>query len=100
MEKGKIKYDFTTKMWRHNSTGGWYFVSLPKDLSKEIREHFQWQEEGWGRMKAFAGIGEMTWESSIWFDTKMDTYILPIKADIRKRLNLEVDQEIHMNVWI
>ncbi len=100
MEKGKVKYSYTTKLWRHESTGGWYFVSLPKDLSKEIREHFQWQEEGWGRMKALAEIGRVSWETAIWFDTKMDTYILPIKAEIRKKLALTVDQTIEMNIRI
>ena len=82
--KDKIKYEFSAKMWRDASPGGWYFVSLPKSMSKEIREHLQWQEEGWGRMKAFAQIGEIKWETAIWFDTKMETYLLPVKAEIRK----------------
>lgn len=87
-------------MWRHKFTGGWYFVSLPKILSKEIRENLKWQEEGWGRMKAFAEIGELNWESAIWFDTKMDTYILPIKAEIRTKSGLKINQKIEMTIWI
>ncbi len=98
--KGKIKYDYDAKMWQHASPGGWYFVSLPKKLSIEIREHLKWQEEGWGRMKAFAKIGEIIWETSIWFDTKKDTYILPIKAEIRKKSKLKIDQIIQMSIWI
>lgn len=97
---GKIKYGFSTKMWKHTSPGGWYFVSLPKTLSKEIRENLKWQEEGWGRMKAFAQIGELIWETAIWFDTKMDTYVLPVKSEIRKKRNLETNQDIEMNLWI
>ena len=84
---GKIKYEFSAKMWKHNSPGGWYVLSLPKILSKEIRENLKWQEEGWGRMKTVAKIGELTWETAIWFDTKMDTYVLPIKSEIRKKRN-------------
>ncbi|PRX54779.1 DUF1905 domain-containing protein [Flagellimonas meridianipacifica] len=97
---GKIKYQFETKMWRHNTTGGWYFVSLPKDISKEIRKTLQWQEEGWGRMKAIAKINNVQWDTAIWFDTKMDAYILPIKSEIRKRTKLEIDQEFDMAVWV
>ncbi len=97
---GKIKYEFSTKMWKHHSSGGWYFVSLPKFISKEIRENLKWQEEGWGRMKAFAKIGEMTWETAIWFDTKKDTYLLPIKAEIRAKNNLDIQKNIEMNIWI
>lgn len=98
--EGKIKYEYSSKIWEHNSSGSWFFVSLPKILSKEIRENLKWQEEGWGRMKAFAQIGELIWETAIWFDTKMDTYILPIKAEIRKKGNLKINQNIEMNIWI
>lgn len=97
---GKIKYEFSAKMWKHNSPGGWYFLSLPKILSKEIRENLKWQEEGWGRMKTVAKIGELTWETAIWFDTKMDTYVLPIKSEIRKKSNFKIDQNIEINIWI
>ena len=98
--KGKIKYEYSAKMWKHNSPDGWYFVSLPQKLSKEIRENLKWQEEGWGRMKAFAQIGEVIWETAIWFDTKMDTYVLPIKAEIRKKVNLHLNQSIEVKIWI
>jgi hypothetical protein len=98
--EGKIKYDITTKMWRYDSPGGWYFVSLPKKMSREIRKNLKWQEEGWGRMKAVAAIGDLVWETAIWFDTKKDTYILPIKAEIRLKRHLKIDQSIEMNIWI
>jgi hypothetical protein len=98
--EGKINYRFSTKMWRHDSPGGWYFVSLPKKISKEIRENLKWQEEGWGRMKAFAQIEDLNWETAIWFDTKHDTYILPIKAGIRKKSKREINQIFEMNIWI
>ncbi|MEM6894772.1 MAG: DUF1905 domain-containing protein [Bacteroidota bacterium] len=94
------KFEFTTQLWRHNAPGGWHFVSLPKDFSKEIRKNLHWQEEGWGRMKAFAQIGTVQWETSIWFDTKQDRYILPIKAEIRKKAQLVLDQTIEMTLWV
>ena len=97
---GKIKYEFTASMWQYGAPGGWYFVSLPKDLSKEIRENLGWQEEGWGRMKATAQIEDLTWDTAIWFDTKMDTYVLPIKAVIRIKAHLKINEEFGMMVWI
>lgn len=96
----RIKYDFSAEMWRHSSAGGWHFVSLPSEVSKEIREHLKWQEEGWGRMKAYAQIGELMWGTSIWFDAKKGTYILPLKAEIRNKLNLKFKQKIKIGVWV
>ena len=97
---GKIKYEFKTQMWKHNSPGGWHFVSLPKAISKEIRAHLKWQEEGWGRMKAVAQIEDRKWDTAIWFDSKMDTYLLPIKAEIRTKTNLKVDHTFKMHIWV
>ncbi len=91
---------FSAKMWKHGAEGGWHFVSLPKEISSEIREHLKWQEEGWGRMKTIAQIGQVKWDTAIWFDTKHDTYILPVKADVRRKEKLAIDQSIDVTLWI
>ena len=60
MENNGIKYEFTTKVWNYSSTvgtGGWYIACLPKEMSKEIRENLGFLEEGWGRLKMTAKIG-------------------------------------------
>lgn len=96
----KIKYEFSAKIWQHTGQGGWYFVSLPKELSKEIRKLLKSQEEGWGRLKATAKIGNSEWETAIWFDTKASTYLLPLKAEIRKKEKLEVGKHTMTIIWI
>ena len=100
MMNSKIKYEFFARVWQYSSTGGWYFISLPVSISKEIRENLKWQEEGWGRMKATAQIGNHKWETAIWFDTKINTYLLPLKASIRKKENLEVDGIVNTIIWV
>jgi hypothetical protein len=61
MVNGKIKYEFTAEVWQYSGPGGWFFVSVEHKISQEIRENLQWQEEGWGRLKATAKIGNSTW---------------------------------------
>ena len=94
----KIRYKFSARIWRHDGIGAWHFVSLPKSLSQEIREHFQWREEGWGRMKSNAIINDIEWETAIWFDKKHDTYLLPIKSDIRKRNSLNENDIVDLTI--
>lgn len=36
-------------------------------------------------LKATARIGNTEWQSAIWFDTKADVYLLPLKAELRKK---------------
>lgn len=100
MKTNGIKYEFKAKPWQYAGKGGWFFISFPSNLAKEIRDNLKWQEQGWGRMKATAKIGSSEWETAIWFDTKMNTYLLPLKAMIRKKENIVVDKEINTTVWV
>ncbi len=99
MVKG-VKYKFEAKPWRYNGPNGWYFISLPIDFSKEIRQNFKSEEEGWGRLKATAKIGETEWKTAIWFETKSNTYLLPLKAEVRKNEAIELGVGIDVIVWI
>lgn len=96
----KITYPFSAEVWKHSSPGGWHFISLPKKLAEEIRENLKWQEEGWGRLKVVAKIETSEWETAIWFDTKADTYFLPLKAEIRKKQQLEIGKNVTVFISI
>jgi len=97
---GKIKYEFSEKPWQHASPGDWYFASLPKEMAKEIRDSLKSEEEGWGRLKATAKIGNSEWKTAIWFDTKVDTYMLPLKAEIRKKEHIETGKQVAITIWL
>jgi hypothetical protein len=90
----KIHSRFTAPLWQYPSQGGWYFVALPTDLSQEIRSQAKPLEEGWVRLKISNAVDGVVWNSSIWFDTKRGTYLLPIKAEIRKTKNLIVPSSV------
>ena len=95
-----IKYKFTAKPWLYAGPSGWHFVSLPKKLAQEIRNALKTEEEGWGRLKAKVKIGNSEWKTAIWFDTKMNTYLLPLKAEIRKKENLVIGKDVETVLWI
>ena len=100
---GLIKYEFTAKPYKYQAEGascGWIFIAFPKELAIAIREHHKWQEEGWGRMKATAWIGGSEWKTSIWFDTKLETYLLPLKAEIRKKEKIETGKDVKTVIWV
>lgn len=96
----KIPFRFTSILWKHGSTGGWYFLSISSDVSNEIRSNFQSEEEGWGRLKAKAYVGNTEWDTAIWFDTKLGRYLLPVKAEIRKKEKLLEGNEVTCEIWI
>ena len=99
----KAKYEFVAKPYQYSSAEemcGWTFVSLPTDLSKEIREDFKYLEEGWGRMKVTVKLGNSEWQTAIWFDTKQDTYLLPLKAKIRKQENVMLGENVQVSILV
>jgi hypothetical protein len=100
MKNKGIKYEFTAKHWQHAGPAAWHFVSLPNELAREVRNVLKSEEEGWGRLKATAKIGNSEWKTALWFDTKANTYLLPLKAEIRKVENLEIGKNVEAVVWI
>lgn len=95
-----VKYEFEAKVWQFNGPASWYFASLPNYISEEIRSNFKHEEEGWGRLKATVKIGQSEWKTAIWFDSKHNTYILPLKAAIRKQENIQVGNNLSVSVWV
>lgn len=100
MKQKGVQYQFKAKPWQHQGPGGWYFVSLPVQLSKEIRTVFKLDEEGWGRLKANAKIGSTEWQTAIWFDSKKNTYLLPLKTEIRKKEQLLIDKIVEVKIYV
>ncbi len=90
------KYTFRGKVWKYKGHAGWYFVTLPKALSKTIRQFHRLSEEGWGRLKTVASIGDCKWSTAIWFDTKAVSYLLPIKVSVRKAVDIKSGSSINI----
>ena len=66
----------------------WRFVSVPKKLSAEIRDSFEALARGWGSLRVVVTVGKTSWQTSIFPDKKSGTYVLPLKAAVRKKENI------------
>ena len=100
---GKVKYEFSAKAYQYSSSEdmcGWTFASLPKKLSMEIRDNFKHLEEGWGRMKVTAKLGDSEWQTAIWFDTKQEAYLLPLKAKIKIQEKVVLGEDVKILILI
>ncbi len=86
-------WSFKAKVWLWPGEAAWHFVSLPQDVSNEIKTLFEGQTRGWGSLPVKVNVGETTWKTSIFPDRKSDAYILPLKASVRKAEGLAVDSE-------
>lgn len=74
---------FRAKIWVYSGMGGWHFATLPASLAKKIRGGLQ-PRRGFGSVRVLARIGKTEWKTSIFPDTKSKSYLLPVKANVRK----------------
>ncbi|MCM0606354.1 MAG: DUF1905 domain-containing protein [Xanthomonadaceae bacterium] len=88
--KLETKFSFRARLWKYGGPAGWFFVTIPKSTAKRIRKLYSSSEEGWGRLKTTATIGASSWKTSVWYDTKADSYLLPIKMAVRKKEKLAI----------
>lgn len=93
--KPSSTYTFSANIWQYPGKGGWFFMSLPVELSKKIRAQYKEEEQGWGRLSVHAVIGATSWETAIWFDTKQATYLLPVKKEIRLKEKITDETMVH-----
>ena len=93
-------YSFKGKVWKYKGPSGWYFVTLPKAFARTIRRAHGLSEEGWGRLKAKASIGDCKWQTAIWFDSKAVSYLLPIKASVRKEAEISAGVSVSVTLQL
>lgn len=95
-----LKINFTAKVWLYNGHSAWHFISLPKTLSAKIKKLFLGLERGWGSLPVKVTLGESVWQTSIFPDKKTNSYLLPLKAGIRKTAHLKVADKVKVSLEI
>ncbi len=77
-----LTFTFTSKLWMYQGKGAWHFLTLPKDAADEIR-FFHATAKGFTPLKVTATIGDTTWKTAIFPDSKSGSFVLVVKRDVR-----------------
>ena len=94
------KYQFKAKVWVYNGPTPWHFVTLPKKLAAEIKAFHGGLAKSFGTLGVVATIGKTTWKTSVFSDTKSGSYVLPLKAEVRKKEKIEAEAVIFVSLQI
>ena len=82
---------FTAPLWLWSSDkASWHFVTVPEEQSLEIRAENFGESGGFGSVRIEATINGVTWRTSV-FRQNQGTYLLPVKADVRRRAGIAAD---------
>lgn len=93
-----MEVNFKAKLWEWQGQAAWYFMSLPKEYSDDIKTISNTPNRCFGSVKVEATIGTSVWRTSIFPDSKSGTYLLPVKQAIRKAENLSTGSVVHVTL--
>ncbi len=98
MQKKTKTYKIKSEVWIWpGEKAAWHFASVDKRTSEKIIKAHGTASRGWGSLPVVATIlqshsgqvGKTNWKTSIFPDRKSGTYLLPLKADVRKREGIQ-----------
>jgi hypothetical protein len=75
------------KIWT-GADGSSHFMSVPEELSGEIRAQSMLVRRGFGSVRVEATIGSITWRTSVFPSKSSGGYFLPVKIDVCRKQGL------------
>lgn len=92
----KDVYKIRSKVFLWQGVSAWHFVGIPKKQSEEIKKQFGGKAKGWGSLPVEVTIGRTKWKTSIFPDKRSGTYLLPLKAEARKKEEILKDDTVNI----
>jgi hypothetical protein len=86
-----VRYEFQSEVWLYPGQAAWHFVSLPVDLAESLRA-MRGASRGWGSIRVTASVGGTSWRTSLFPDSKSGSFLLPLKAEVRRREEIQAGQ--------
>lgn len=80
-------YRFDAELWEHEGQGAWHFVTVPADLSEDLRLD-SGPRRGFGSVPVRVTIGGSTWSTSV-FPSAAGPFLLPVKKAVRRAEDLQ-----------
>jgi hypothetical protein len=90
--------EFDAEVWMWKGPAPWYFITVPREPSQELKEIMTAVTYGWGMIPVRARIGKTEWETAMW--PKDGQYILPLKVKVRRAEGIEEGDTVTAQVTV
>tara|TARA_B100000508_G_scaffold23261_1_gene16270 strand:- start:4462 stop:4770 length:309 start_codon:yes stop_codon:yes gene_type:complete len=78
----------------------WHFVTVDKISSTEIKENFGKNAKGFRSIPVTVTVGKTSWDTSVFPDSHSGCYLLPLKAQVRRKEGIWADEELEYKVKV
>jgi hypothetical protein len=96
----KRTYKVRSEVVLYPGMAGWHFLYVSKKQSEEIKKIFGSMKRGWGSLPVLVAINKTTWKTSIFPDKRSGTYLLPLKAEVRKKEGIFAKDHITFTIEV
>lgn len=94
-----LELSFTAELWVYTGPGAWHFLTLPAEAAEQIK-FFREKHHGFGTVRVRAVIGSTEWQTSLFPDKASDSFLLPVKAGVRKKEGLSAGNQAEVMLFI
>lgn len=94
-----LELTFEAELWRYEGDAAWYFVTLPADVAAEVRDHVP-VRRGFGSVRVTVEVGASRWQTSLFPDTKTGSFVLPVKAQVRKANDIVEGDRVTVSIAV
>jgi hypothetical protein len=89
---------FSGKVFYWRGPAPFYFVTVPEEQSQAIKSVSSIATYGWGVIPVNVQIGKTTFYTALF--PKDGRYLVPIKAVVRKKENIDIEDEVAIQLEI
>ena len=87
--------EFEAELWLHDGEAGWHFVTLPTEVAEQVRTEAG-EPRGFGSVRVEVTVGGSTWRTSVFPDSRTGSFVLPVKAEVRRREDLLAGDDVRV----
>lgn len=93
-----MNIEFIGKILFWRGPAPWYFVAVPEEQSLDLKAISNFVTYGWGVIPVRVQIGQTAFTTSLF--PKNGSYLVPIKASVRKAENIDVGDEVTVRLEV
>jgi hypothetical protein len=94
------EFVFQAAVWVYEGDAPWHFVTLPRGVAAEIRRAVSGCRRPFGSVKVAATVGRTRWKTSLFPHKAGDSYLLPVKAAVRAREQIQAGMTVEVLVVV
>lgn len=94
-----LELSFTAELWVYTGPGAWHFLTLPTEAAEQIK-FFREKHYGFGTIRVRAVIENTEWQTSLFPDKASGSFLLPVKAGVRKKEGLLAGNQVEVVLFV